>query len=63
MKAAFSDEEWFAEVYAEWYKGGTHRTFPQFVTDFMNTHVVRFGSPAAAPAAGATGGGGNPRVP
>lgn len=63
VKAAFSDKEWFAEVYAEWYRGGTHRTFPQFVTDFMNTHVVRFGSPATAPAAGATGGGGNPRVP
>lgn len=63
VKAAFSDKEWFAEVYAEWYNGGTHRTFPAFVTTFMAAHVERFGSPATAPAAGATGASGNPRVP
>jgi hypothetical protein len=63
VKAAFSDKEWFAEIYAEWYNGGAHRTFPAFVTTFMESHVARFGAPAAAQQNGATRGGGNPRVP
>jgi hypothetical protein len=47
--AAFSDKEWFAEVYAEWYKngvGGDHIDFPDYVTNFFRTKVETLGQPA-----------------
>lgn len=61
--AAFSDKEWFAEVYAEWYRTktpGTGRTFPDYVTSFMKDTVAKLGEPKAAAAGG--GGGSNPKV-
>ncbi|MEZ4269018.1 MAG: hypothetical protein R3F39_21885 [Myxococcota bacterium] len=61
--AGFSDKEWFAEIYASWYETstpGSSRTFPAFVTTFMNNTVANVGGPGAgAP----SGGGGNPKVP
>jgi len=61
--AGFSDKEWFAEVYASWYETptpGASRTFPAFVTTFMNSTVANVGAPGGgAP----SGGGGNPKVP
>jgi hypothetical protein len=61
--AGFSDKEWFAEVYASWYETptpGASRTFPAFVTTFMNGTVATVGAPGpSAP----SGGGGNPKVP
>ena len=62
--AAFSDMEWFAEVYAEWYKTGASnsgRTFPNFVQEFMRTHVDALGGIAAS-AGSAGSGGNNPRA-
>jgi hypothetical protein len=60
--AAFSDKEWFAEIYAEWYKngeGGAHMEFPGFVTRFFQNVVEKMGSPSTV----AGGGGNHPKVP
>lgn len=53
--AAFSDKEWFAEIYADWYQngiGGAHTAFPDYVTNFFTTQVERLGT-GATPAAAA----------
>lgn len=67
VAAAFSDKEWFAEIYQTWYAngvGGAHRQFPGYVTDFFTNRVDALGAPAApggtatpapAPSAGAGG--------
>jgi len=59
--AAFSDKEWFAEVYAEWYRTnppGGGRTFPDYVTTFMKDTVAKLGEPSTV----SGGGGSNPKV-
>lgn len=64
VAAAFSDKEWFAEIYADWYqagKGGAHTAFPDFVTNFFTNVVEKLGSIDQVAQQG--GGGGHPRVP
>ncbi len=44
-KANFSDKEWFAEVYAEWFRTsppGKGRAFPSYVSDFMKKTVETY---------------------
>lgn len=58
--ACFSDKEWFAEMYQEYYRTATPGTgsFPKFVKAFFKKHIESY-------VAGSTpsGGGGHPAVP
>jgi hypothetical protein len=59
--AAFSDKEWFAEIYAAWYDpAGNKPSFPAFVTSFFENVVDKMGGPDTVKP---NGGGGNPKVP
>jgi len=60
--ACFSDAEWFAEMYQEWYRttpAGTG-SFPAFVKTFFEKKIDPYVASAGAPAGG---GGGHPKVP
>lgn len=60
--ACFSDAEWFAEMYQEWYKTATpgSGSFPAFVKTFFEKKVDPY---VASSGAKTSGGGGHPRVP
>jgi Putative peptidoglycan binding domain len=54
VAAAFSDKEWFAEVYADYYQngaGGAHTAFPDFVETFMKNKVDKL-APSTPPSHG-----------
>ncbi|MFT5434956.1 MAG: hypothetical protein ACI9OJ_005672 [Myxococcota bacterium] len=57
--AAFSDKEWFAEVYAEWYKTGTAnsgRTFAAYIQTFMKANIDTIGQATVKSHADGAGG-------
>jgi hypothetical protein len=69
--AAFSDKEWFAEVYADWFENGVgsppaYAGHPGYVQTFMKNEVEKFNAAAPVPAAGGAGagaGGASPEAP
>jgi hypothetical protein len=60
--ACFSDSEWFAEMYQEWYRTATPGagSFPAFVKTFFEKKIDPYVASAGVPS---SGGGTNPKVP